>query len=606
MNHHRPANVTDVASQVVSVSNRLDVVLTARIDRRPPVHSNSSWKALIVIHSSQHFRRHLSHRFAQRLLLLLVACCGFSVTVTAQELDLVISGARVIDGTGAPWFRADIGIRNGLITAIGRLQGRPARRIVDATDLVLAPGFLDMMGQTASPLMTQPAAATNLISQGITTINAGEGVSAAPLNDAQAGSRKWRTMHEYFRQLESAGMPINVVQTVGHTQVRKLVLGEVDRRPTPQEMQRMEDLVRESMRAGAIGFSTALIYPPATYATTEEIAGLAQIAGESGGRYYTHMRNEGDRLLEAIDEALAIGEQAGTPVHIFHLKAAGRQNWAKMSLAIARIKAARFAGQSVTADIYPYINNGLGIAAFIHPRHFTEGRDRLRRRLDDPALRKTIRREMETQPGWENWYRHVGFNWDKVVVGGMTLKPFADHNGKSLAAVAQATQRDPWDLFFELVKSGAFALPESMTESNKRLAMRQEFISFCTDVGPAGGSRVAAHPRAYGAFPRILGRYVRDWGVLSLESAIRRMTANAANQLMIYDRGRIAIGLAADLVLFDAQRVIDRALLAAPHRQSTGITLVIVNGQIVWEQGQYTGRKPGRVLRGPGYRSSDK
>lgn len=545
-------------------------------------------------------------QLSQRLGVLLLACCGFSQTAKALELDLVISGARVIDGTGAPWFRADIGVLNGRIAAIGRLQGRPTRRIVDATNLVLAPGFLDMMGQTASPLITHPAAATNLISQGITTINAGEGVSAAPRNDAQAGSQEWRTMHEYFKRLDAAGMPINVVQTVGHTQVRKLVLGEVDRRPTPQEMRRMEDLVRESMRAGAIGFSTALIYPPATYATTEEISGLAKIAGESGGRYYTHMRNEGDRLLEAIDEALAIGERAGTPVHIFHLKAAGRQNWAKMSLAIARIKAARFAGQSVTADIYPYINNGLGIAAFIHPRHFTEGRDRLRRRLDDPTLRATIRGEMETLEGWENWYRHVGFDWDKVVVGGMTLKPFEDHNGKSLAAIAEATGRDQWDLFFTLVQSGAFALPESMTESNKRLAMRQEFISFCTDVGPASGSRISSHPRAYGAFPRILGRYVRDWGVLSLESAIRRMTANAANQLMLYDRGRIAIGLAADLVLFDAERVIDRALLAAPHRQSSGIALVVVNGEIVWEQGKYTGRKPGRVLRGPGYRTSDK
>jgi N-acyl-D-amino-acid deacylase len=316
------------------------------------------------------------------------------------------------------------------------------------------------------------------------------------------------------------------------------------------------------------------------------------------------MRNEGDRLLEAIEEALEIGKQAGTPVHIFHLKAAGRQNWGKMAQAIARIQAARFAGQSVTADIYPYINNGLGIAAFIHPRHFTEGRDRLRRRLDDRGLRTTIRREMESLKGWENWYRHVGFDWDKVIVGGMTLKPFADHNGKSLAALARATGQDEWDVFFELVKSGAFALPESMNESNKRMAMRQEFISFCTDVGPAGGSRISSHPRAYGAFPRILGRYVRDWGVLSLESAIRRMSANAANQLMIYDRGRIAVGLAADLVLFDAEQIIDRALLAAPHRQSSGIAAVLVNGQVVWEHGKYTGRKPGRVLRGPGYRAT--
>ena len=535
-----------------------------------------------------------------------IICYGFTHAAHCQEWDLIITGPRIVDGTGAPWYRADIGIRQGRITAIGRLRGRPARRTIDASHLVLSPGFLDMMGQTATPLIQTPETAANLLSQGITTINAGEGVSAAPQKPGPNKATDWRTMREYLARLDDAGMPINVVQSVGHTQVRKLVLGELDRRPTPQEMHAMEDQVREAMQAGAIGLSTALIYPPATYATTEEIVALAKIAGASGGRYYTHMRNEGDRLLQAIDEALEIGKQAGTPVHIFHLKAAGRQNWGKMSQAIAKIQAARFDGQSVTADIYPYINNGLGIAAFIHPRHFTEGRERLRRRLDDAELRSTIRHEMEHVQGWENWYRHVGYDWDKVIVGGMRLKPFADHNGKSLAAIARATSQDEWDLFFELVKSGAFALPESMTEANKRMAMRQEFISFCTDVGPAGGSRIASHPRAYGSFPRILGRYVRDWGVLSLEAAIRRMSANAANQLMIYDRGRIAIGLAADLVLFDAERVIDRALLAAPDRQSSGIAMVIVNGEIVWEQGKYTGRRPGRVLRGPGYSQPSK
>src|SRR5439155_16576312 len=264
--------------------------------------------------------------------------------------------------------------------------------------------------------------------------------------------------------------PLNLVQSFGHTQVRSLVIGDVDRRPSDEEMQRMTDLVREAMEAGAIGVSTALIYPPAVYAQTEEIAHLAEVAGQYGGRYYTHMRNEGDRLEEAIDEALEIGRRGKTPVHIFHLKAACRQNWGKMQLAIAKIKAARAAGEQVTADVYPYINNGLGIAAFIHPRHFGQGREQLLRRLDDPALRAEIRQEMETTAGWENWYRHVGYDWGKVVVGQASDRRNSSLAGQTVAQMAKAKSEDPWDTFFNLVRAGAFALPESMSEENKLLA----------------------------------------------------------------------------------------------------------------------------------------
>ncbi|MCH7988790.1 MAG: amidohydrolase family protein, partial [Planctomycetes bacterium] len=389
----------------------------------------------------------------------------------------------------------------------------------------------------------------------------------------------------------------------GHTQVRRIVLGDVDRRPTATELQRMQDLVREAMQAGAIGVSTALIYPPAVYADTEEIASLAKVAGEYGGRYYTHMRNEGDRLLEAIDEALEIGEAAGTPVHIFHLKAAGRQNWGKMEQAIAKIKQARTQGHQVTADIYPYINNGLGIAAFIHPRNFGEGRERLLRQLNDPQVRARIRREMESEKGWENWYRHTGHDWSKVVLGSMTVEPFRKYNGENLLAIAKDLNKDPWDTFFEITKAGAFALPQSMSEANKIQAMQQEFISFCTDVGPAtGGTRIASHPRAYGSFPRILSRYVRDLGVISLEQAIAKMSAVAANEVFAYDRGRIALGLAADIVVFDFERITDKATLANPRIPSVGVKYVLVNGRLVLENGRYTGAKPGKVLRGPGYR----
>jgi N-acyl-D-amino-acid deacylase len=384
--------------------------------------------------------------------------------------------------------------------------------------------------------------------------------------------------------------------------VRSIVLGDVDRRPSAAELERMRDLVQEAMEAGAIGVSTALIYPPAIYATTEEIASLAEVAGRYRGRYYTHMRNEGDKLEEAIDEALAIGRSGKTPVHIFHLKAAGRQNWGKMQLAIAKIKAARAAGEQVTADIYPYINNGLGIAAFIHPHHAAEGHDRLIRRLDDAATRAEIRREMETTAGWENWYRHVGQDWSKVVIGQTSADGYRPLIGQSVAEMAKARGEDPWDTFFNLVRAGAFALPESMSEENKLQALREEFISFCTDVGPAGASQIASHPRAFGSFPRLFSKYVRELGAMSLERAVAQASATAANAIMAYDRGRIAEGLAADIVVFDYHKLADRATFARPSELSIGMKYVLVNGDIVLDYGKQTTARPGRVLRGPGYR----
>jgi N-acyl-D-amino-acid deacylase len=526
---------------------------------------------------------------------------GLTPAQGAEKHDFVLKNGRVVDGTGAPWFIADVAIRDGKIARIGRVESDSAEVTIDAAGLIIAPGFIDMMGQTASPMVDDPASALNLLTQGITTINAGEGGSAAPLSAEEGAKRGWTTMAEYFALLDKQGLPVNVVQTVGHTQVRRIVLGDVDRRPSEDELQQMRELVREAMEAGAIGVSTALIYPPAIYAPTEEIAALAEVAGKYGGGYYTHMRNEGDLLLEAIDEALDIGRRASTRVHIFHLKTAGQANWGKMPLAIGRIKAARSAGQQVTADIYPYINNGLGIAAFIHPRHFANGQESLLRRLDDQSLRAEIRKEMETSGGWENWFRHVGRDWDRVVIGQVNNRRYADVVGQSLGAIARAKNEDAWETFFNLVKSGAFALPQSMTDANKILAMQQEFVSFCTDVGPAGGSRIASHPRAYGAFPRLLSRYVRDLGAISLERAVAQASAAAANCVLAYDRGRIAEGLAADIIVFDYEKLADKATFAQPDALSEGMQYVFVNGRLVLKNGQYTHQRPGRILRGPGY-----
>jgi N-acyl-D-amino-acid deacylase len=516
--------------------------------------------------------------------------------------DLLIRNGRVVDGTGAPWYRADVGVRGGKIAAIGRLRDAQAARAIDAAGMVVAPGFIDMMGQTVAPFLKDRDAGLNLLTQGITTINCGEGGSDAPLGEEAARQAGWRTMREFFARVEARGIPLNMVQTVGHTQIRALVIGREDKRATPEQLERMKALVREAMEAGAIGLSTSLIYPPAIYAPEEEILELAKVAGEFGGRYYTHMRNEGDQLLEAIDEALRIGKGAGTPVHIYHLKTAGRGNWGKMDLAIARIRAARAAGQEVGADVYPYVNNGLGIRAMIHPRHSAKGPEDLLRRLDDPQARAEMRREMETGTGWENWFGHVGHDWDRVILGRIQDPAYARYNGKSLGEIARAAGKDPWDVFFAIARAGAFAMPQSMSEANKIKAMRQDFVSFDTDAGPAGGSGIASHPRAWGAFPRVLARYVRELGALTLEEAVHRMTAVAANEVMAYDRGRLAVGQAADVVIFDPAVVRDRATFGEPDLPSEGMPYVIVNGVTVLEQSKYTGATPGRVLRGPGFR----
>lgn len=534
------------------------------------------------------------------------AFCLFALASSAvadKPLDVVIQGGRIVDGSGAPWYIADIGIKDAKIVRIGRIDTASTSKVISAKGMYVSPGFVDMMGQTATPMLNDPATAINLLTQGITTINAGEGASAAPLSEKDGVREGWTTMAEYFALLESKGLPVNVVQTVGHTQVRRLVLGDVERRPSDEELSQMKKLVDESMRAGAIGVSTALIYPPAVYAQTKEIAALASVAGEHGGKYFTHMRNEGDKLLEAIDEALEIGRQAQTPVHIFHLKAAGKSNWGKMPLAIARIQSARSEGEQVTADIYPYINNGLGIAAMIHPRHFRDGYDALRARLDDESLRKEIRDEMENTDGWENWFRHVDHDWNRVIIGQSEDPRYHDVLGQSVSQIAAAKKEDVWDTFFALAKRGAFALPQSMTDANKILAMKQPFVSFCTDVGPAGGSRSTSHPRGYGSMPRLLSRYVRELGVLSLERAVAQGTAAAANVVMAHDRGRIAEGMAADLIVFDYDEVDDRADFANPDTTSEGIRFVLVNGKVVLNDGKFTGARPGRVLRGPGYQA---
>jgi N-acyl-D-aspartate/D-glutamate deacylase len=524
-----------------------------------------------------------------------------AVMAQGTPYDVILSGGRIVDGTGAPGFSADLAIRDGRIAAIGRLRGQASKRTIDVTGQVVAPGFIDMMGQTGFPFLRNPGAGLNLLTQGITTINAGEGASDAPLPPDLARERGWSTMREFFARLEQSGIPMNVAQTVGHTMIRQIVIGDVDRQATPDELGRMKGLVEEAMQAGAIGLSTSLIYPPAIYGSEAEITALAEVAGRYGGRYFTHMRNEGDRLLEAIEEALRIGRTGRTPVHIYHLKTAGQANWGKMDQALALIKAARASGQDVGVDVYPYVNNGLGIRALLHPRNAAQGQADLMRKLADPSMRAVMRREMEEETGWENWFVHAGRDWNRTVLGNIQHPDFKQYNGQSIQAIAQQSGKDPWDVFFTIAQSNAFLMPQTMSEANKIKAMREEFTSFDTDVGPAAGSEWASHPRAWGAFPRIFARYVRDLGALSLEAAVHRATAVAANEIGAYDRGKLAPGLAADIVVFDPLTIRDRATFGDPTAQSEGISYVLVNGMVALEKGAYTGSKSGKVLRGPGW-----
>jgi N-acyl-D-aspartate/D-glutamate deacylase len=510
----------------------------------------------------------------------------------AQEFDLVLAGGRIVDGSGNPWYRADLGIRDGRIAAIGPLDGRAARRTVDVRGLVVSPGFIDMMGGSSTPLLAGRPTAESKLRQGITTMLAGEGGSVAP-------SQRWPSFAAYFAELERAGIPLNVIHNVGAAQVRRMVLGDENRAPDAAQLARMKELVEQAMREGAVGLSTALIYPPGTYATTEELVALARVAARHGGIYFTHMRNESGQLLDAIRESMTIGEKGGLPVHIFHLKAAGEENWPRIQDAIALIQSARDRGFDVTADIYPYIRNGIGLRSFLHPRHYAAGAAPFLKTLGDPQVRAALRREVEATSDWENWYRHVGRDWGNVLVARVGDTGDKRYEGKSVEEIAKLRGVDAWTAFFDLVQQGDVSVnPRSMDEEQKHRALRAEWVSVCTDSEPLDiATATGAHPRAFGSFPRILARYVREEKVISLEGAVRRMTSLAANRLRLHDRGRIALGMAADLVVFDPVRVSDTATFTRPLAFPEGIPYVVVNGTIAIDNGRFTSENGGAVLR---------
>jgi N-acyl-D-amino-acid deacylase len=532
--------------------------------------------------------------------------------------DLVISNGHIMDGTGSPWYSGDIGIRSGRIAAIGNLSEAPRTRTIDAQSKVVAPGFIDMLGQSELSIQVDPRLPSKIY-QGITTEITGEGNSAGPLNDAIIAADRasydhyhlnpdWRTLGEYFAKLEKQGLGINFASYVGATEVRRMVLGDDDKQPSAAQLEQMKGLVRQAMREGAVGLSTALEYAPAPYAKTEELIALASEASKSGGIYATHMRDESNSILVAIDEALRIGQEAHIPVEIWHLKVAGKQNWGRMPEVVAKINAARAQGIDVSANTYAYPAWFNSLSAFV-PQWAHDGGDaKLVERLKDPAARARMRKDMETpSTEWDNEWQEIP-GPESVLICVVQNPKLLPLQGKTLAEIAKLWNKGPMDALFDLlIEDKAFTAVAvfGMSESDVALALQQPWVSIDNDsqgTSPEGIlGQEHPHPRAYGTFPRILRKYVREEKKLTLEDAIRKFSALPAQRMRLTDRGVLKAGMWADVVIFDPATIRDLATFAEPNQLSQGMEYVLVNGVAVIDQGKMTGAKPGKVLRGPGY-----
>ncbi len=544
----------------------------------------------------------------------LLAVLLFASAAAAQPYDVVIRNGHIVDGTGSPWYAADVGIRGGKIAAIGRLEGVAAKRLIDARGMVVAPGFIDMLGQSELTILVDPHLPSKIY-QGITTEVTGEGGSVAPLNDAiikadhvtyeHYGIRpEWRDFHGYFERLRKQGMGINLASYVGATQVRRMVLGDDNRAPSPAELERMKALVREAMRDGTVGLSTALQYAPAPYASTEELIALAAEAAKLGGIYASHIRNEGDAVLSALDEAFRIGREAHIPVEIWHLKAAGKPNWGRMPQIVARIEEARRSGLDVGANTYAYTAWFNSFSAVIPPWAHDGGDKKLIERLKDSGLRARIRKEMLTPGGaWDNEWQEVP-GPEAIMVAVVQNPKLLPLQGKTIAEIARLWNKDPIDTVFDLlIEDEAFTNVAvfGMSEPDVALALQQPWVSVCNDSqGTAPGGLLGKehpHPRAYGTFPRILRKYVRDEKKLTLEDAIRKFTALPAARMRFADRGVLKAGMWADVVIFDPDEIHDEATFAEPNKLSVGMRFVLVNGVPVIEEGKMTNALPGMVVR---------
>ena len=533
-------------------------------------------------------------------LLLLSALQPFVAAQTPAEYDIVIRNGRVLDGAGNPWILADVAIKDGKFARIGRVEGK-GKQEIDATGRYVSPGWIDVMDQSGSVLRQNGLAQTKLM-QGVTTAIGGEGGTPVPAEK----------ISDYFAELERKGISINFGTYFSETQARVAVLGESLRAPNPEELGRMKAIMETAMKAGAMGMTTALIYPPSSYTTTDELVEMAKVAGRYGGFYASHIRGEGKELVQSIEEAITIGERGGLPVEIFHLKAAYQPGWGTlMPAAGEKIEQARARGVDVAADLYLYTAGGTGLEAVIPSWAFEGGDAKLLERLKDPAIRVRLKKEIVTgSPGWWNIVEASG-GWNNIVLANAQNKDNAKYEGKSLAVIAKEANKEPADAAFDLVAQGGgrvTAIYHMMSEQDVVTALKFSWTSIGSDSGAALklGQQDAIglpHPRAYGNFPRLIARYVRDQHVLTLEQAIKKMTSWPATRYRLAGRGLIKEGCWADVVIFDYDKIQDRSTYEQPLLTPTGIDSVLVNGQLVIDHGNHTGARPGRILYGPGRRS---
>jgi dihydroorotase/N-acyl-D-amino-acid deacylase len=561
-------------------------------------------------------KNHLSFAAALSSLMLLAVSAR---PQAAQPFDVVIVHGHIVDGTGSPWYSGDVGIRGGRIAAIGNLASTARKQTIDAKGMVVAPGFIDMLGQSEMTMLVDPRLPSKIY-QGITTEITGEGGSAAPVNAAMIAADRasyehlkitpdWTDFRGYFARLERQGMGINLASYVGATSVRRMVLGDAEVQPSEGQLKQMQELVRQAMEQGAVGLSTALQYAPAPYAKTEELIALASVAAQYGGIYATHMRSEGDTEPAAIDEAIRIGREAHIPVEIWHLKAAGKSNWGKMPQIVAQIEAARASGVDVSANTYAYTAWFNSFSAFIPPWAHDGGDAALIARLKDPATRARIRKDMLDPHGdWDNeWQEIPGPEAIQIaVVQNPELVPL---QGKRLSEVAALWHEDAIDALCDvLIRDKAFTNVAvfGMDEPDVKLALQQPWVSIDNDsqgTSPEGLlGQEHPHPRAYGTFPRILRKYVREEHALTLPDAIRKFSALPAQRMRLTDRGVLKQGMCADVVVFDPATIKDLATFEQPNQLSQGMEYVLVNGVPVIAGGKMTGALPGKVLRGAGYR----
>jgi len=553
--------------------------------------------------------------------ILLLGAAHVLAQSSAITFDLVITNGHIIDGTGSPWYSGDVGIRDGKVAAIGNLSALARKRTIDAAGKVVAPGFIDMLGQSELSILVEPRLPSKIY-QGITTEITGEGGSIAPLNDAiiqtdRAGYERyhitpdWRSFRQYFARLEKQGLGINLASYVGATQVRRMVLGDDNKQPTPEQLDQMKTLVRDAMKDGAVGVSTALEYAPAPYAKTEELIALAAEGGKFGGIYSTHMRNESDGVLEAIDEALRIGRDAHVPVEIWHIKVAGKNNWGRMPEVVAKINAARAAGADITADTYAYTAWFNDFSAFVPQWAHDGGTAKLVERLKDPATRARIRKDMLSRSkDWDNEWQEIP-GPEAIMIGVVQNPKMLPLQGKRLSEIAKLWNKDPMDALFDFLIDDPYAgvAVFGMSQPDVTLALQQPWVAIDNDSSGTSPEGILGqehpHPRAYGTFPRILRKYVREDKALTLEDAIRKMSALPAQRLRLTDRGVLKAGMWADVVVFDPATVRDLATFDNPNQLSEGMEYVLVNGVPVIEHSKMTGALPGKVLRGPGFAVQD-